>query len=137
VSEVYEFYTDEDIQVSNDMARQRNFVEWVELNGQGSERGRPKPVRRTSPGYVYLIKGNGVYKIGRSKKLDQRLTYFELKLPFPIEMVHTIYSNDYAGLERKLHDLYNSKRINGEWFELALEDVEYIKSIRSDSEESP
>ena len=33
------------------------------------------------------------------------------------------------GLEKNLHNRYKDKHINGEWYKLDPEDVEYIKSI--------
>ncbi len=88
----------------------------------------PKPVVRD--GYVYLMKGaNGTYKIGRSKNPIDRMKMFGVHLPFEIEPVCIIKSEDHVSLEKELHAMFADFRVNGEWFKLADDDVEYIKSL--------
>lgn len=89
----------------------------------------PKPYvpAKAKHGYVYLISGNGSYKIGKSLDPQKRLK--ELKLPFPAEIIHTIESNDYTRAEQHFHWKFAEKQINGEWFALLDTDIEYMKSI--------
>lgn len=89
-----------------------------------------KKRRVQQSGYVYLIKSTeGYYKIGRSKKLQERITTLGVQLPFDIELVHNIHSDDYTQLEIELHELFEPKRIRGEWFALSPDDIEYIKGL--------
>lgn len=85
------------------------------------------------PGYVYLIKAEtGIYKIGRTTQLNQRITRFETNLPLAIELIHTINCQYHKRAEKHLHAKYAEKRIQGtEWFNLAPEQVEEIKAIQS------
>lgn len=87
--------------------------------------------RKTAPaGFVYLLRSaSGYYKIGRSKNPYDRLTTFEVKLPFEVEYEHLIETTDMYQLEKELHRHFADKRVNGEWFELTPEDVAYIKSL--------
>lgn len=81
-------------------------------------------------GYVYLLcADNGLYKIGKAKRLDSRVTDVSVKVPMRIELVHSFESNDYTWAEKELHDKYADKRDHGEWFRLTPEDVEEIKGI--------
>ena len=76
-----------------------------------------------------MVEGGGYYKIGRAKKLDQRVKRFEIKLPFEIELVCSVHSDDYVALERALHERFADRRVNGEWFALTQADIDYIRGL--------
>jgi hypothetical protein len=89
----------------------------------------PKRSRQTQFGYVYLLKAtNGLHKIGLSKDAERRLKDFE-NLPFGVEYICVIESEDMRGLESSLHKRFAAKRVRGEWFDLDAEDVDYIRSL--------
>lgn len=74
-----------------------------------------------------------VYKPENS---DIKVRYYPIKNPIKVsypesgvELIHTIISDDYSKTEKKLHEDFSHKRLNGEWFKLDLADVELIKSI--------
>lgn len=88
-----------------------------------------------NPGYVYLLKAStGHYKIGRSKKVIDRLKLFEVKLPFEVEIIHLFPCVDMVDAERQLHIIFADKRVNGEWFDLSITDVATIKTIHAANE---
>jgi hypothetical protein len=81
-------------------------------------------------GHVYLVESElGFYKIGRTSKLRERMNLFEIKLPFNIKLIHSIPSDDIVWAETLLHEQYATKHINGEWFRLSSEDIDYICRI--------
>lgn len=83
-------------------------------------------------GFVYLIKSErGDYKIGKSKNPEDRLKTFDIRLPFHIEYICTIKSNDMNKLEKELHAKYDHLRIDGEWFKLTSEEVDQIRGLAS------
>lgn len=87
-------------------------------------------------GHVYLLQSvTGHYKIGRTSNPANRLKTFTIKLPFEVEYVCVIACEDMYRLEWDLHEKYESKRVNGEWFNLSPEDVEYLKGLAHDQEE--
>jgi hypothetical protein len=89
-----------------------------------------KAAHTPKPGFVYLLKSSeGYYKIGKTKDPKNRMKTFGLKLPMHVEYICLIESDDMGELETMLHIDYQSKRINGEWFDLTPEDVEYIKGL--------
>src|SRR5690242_18538642 len=89
-----------------------------------------EPIIRDSSGYVYLLQSpKGAYKIGKSVNPKSRFQTFKLSLPFEVEYVCVIQTNRMSDLERELHERFASKKINGEWFDLSTEDVQYIKSL--------
>jgi hypothetical protein len=84
-------------------------------------------------GYVYLLQSpTKSYKIGRSKNPQDRLKTFSVKLPFEVEYIALIETPDMTGLERQLHERFAEKRVNGEWFELSEEDVQYIQGLSNE-----
>lgn len=82
-----------------------------------------------TPGYVYLLHSNGVYKIGHAKDLTRRMMQISPVMPHEVELVHAIKCENMVGLESELHQQFADKRLNGEWFNLSAEDVEYIKHL--------
>lgn len=90
-----------------------------------------KSEKRLHAGYIYVIEGMGIYKIGRTKSLQKRLITIANSLPFEIKVVHVIKTKDTVNAEKQLHAQYEDKRIRREWFALTDFDVEEIKQIKS------
>lgn len=113
---------------------QRLFLEIPTVINRNQSRPKPtsKTRKPTTPraGYVYLIQStSGAYKIGRTVNPDNRLATFSVKLPFEVEYVCVIQCDDMYYLERQLHAHFADKRVNGEWFNLSPDDVDYIKGM--------
>lgn len=83
-------------------------------------------------GYIYLVQkeGTNLYKIGKTVDPYGRIRKFQILLPFPIEAIHLIESDNYDLAETHLHQKYADCRKGGEWFELAPEQIEEIKAIK-------
>lgn len=82
-------------------------------------------------GYVYLLYSlAGLYKIGKSIHPERRIRRLEVTLPFTIWAEHIFSADDYSLAERQLHRRFADKRVDGEWFSLAADDVAWIKSIQ-------
>lgn len=82
----------------------------------------------TTPG-VYLVQApGGLYKIGESKCPADRLATLDPS-GFGFELLHAIPSTDRKGLESILHTAFAHRRVRGEWFRLAEEDVALIRSV--------
>jgi hypothetical protein len=103
--------------------------EWNEANlnllrKEVSAKSRKLP----KPGVVYLAKGNGLYKIGRSSSFDVRGNHLTTKLPFPVEIIHVIRAGDSVFVEKYWHTRFGDMRIRGEWFDLGeIELAEFTK----------
>lgn len=92
--------------------------------------GRPPERRpkRQQAGFIYVVRGNGHFKIGRTIDLPTRLRTFGLRLPFPTELVCWFAVDDTHASERSWHQTFADKRVNGEWFDLDAEDLALLKS---------
>lgn len=78
-------------------------------------------------GYVYVLKSQELYKIGRAVNLTKRMYGYTLHNPFGIEIKLSKIVSDSKGVERKLHKLFQQKNVSGEWFSLSDADLEVIK----------
>lgn len=74
-------------------------------------------------GFVYLIKSEYGYKIGRARNLSKRSHAIKIQLPFKSELIHSHPAKDCYKLESFFHDRYKHKRLNGEWFNLSQVEV--------------
>jgi len=78
-------------------------------------------------GFVYLLKATRYFKIGRSNSFERRSRELAIQLPEKAETVHVIRTDDPIGIELYWHRRFESKRKNGEWFELNGQDVKAFK----------
>lgn len=99
-------------------------------------------------GNVYIISnlgsfGENVFKIGMTRRLDPQDRVNELgsaSVPFKFDVHSFIFSEDAVGLEKKLHDMLNNKRLNKvnlrkEFFKISIEELEeLISSVDSTAE---
>lgn len=76
--------------------------------------------RSSSPlTYVLFNPASGLYKIGKSKDLYRRFKSYCI----PELEVIQVCEND---IEQKMHDMFFTKRMEGEWFDLTDEDLEIM-----------
>ena len=88
------------------------------------------PVQPKSWGYIYIIRSLNRYKIGYTgnlKTMERRLAVLSTLNAYGIDKVLILRSRRAHNLEVQLHRQFQHIRVNGEWFELTLEDVECIK----------
>jgi len=78
-------------------------------------------------GYVYMQRHGSDYKIGYTNSLNKRGRQIQIELPQEIELVHSILTDDPAGVESYWHKRFATKRTRGEWFRLTKLDVAAFK----------
>jgi hypothetical protein len=93
----------------------------------------PEPKQESAPtedldfGHVYLLRSGRFYKVGRSNAVGRRERELAIQLPEKARIVHSIKTDDPAGIENYWHQRFQSRRKNGEWFELTPKDVAAFK----------
>ena len=80
--------------------------------------------------FIYLIKSNGLYKIGYTTNLKSRLNDYKVHFGL-VEVVYIYKGFNCYELETILHNLVMDKNHRGEWFELNDKDVLSIVSYCS------
>jgi len=84
--------------------------------------------KRKISNLVYLIGAeNGLTKIGITNNIFSRFSGLNTSSPVELSLVFYFEAKDAAKTERLLHDKYAVKRVKGEWFNLSVEDVDWIK----------
>lgn len=89
----------------------------------------PAQVITDHPGFVYLIYANQLYKIGYSKNPKRRISAMQSSHALPITTICVIRTETMRSLESELHKRFAAKRMSGEWFHLAEDDIAYIKEL--------
>nr|WP_231607395.1 GIY-YIG nuclease family protein [Fictibacillus sp. 18YEL24] len=83
-------------------------------------------------GYVYFLKefnSNNV-KIGKTKNLKHRVTTLKSMLPYKSELIHYIITPKYSVTETFFHNLFQGKKVKGEWFNLEPDDINFIINFK-------
>lgn len=90
-------------------------------------------------GYVYIISnigafGEGVYKIGMTRRLDPMERVYELgdaSVPFNFDVHAMIFTEDAPGLETALHSAFSDRKLNfvnqrREFFRVSLDEIKEV-----------
>lgn len=83
---------------------------------------------------VYLIcaevEENKLYKIGYTRRsINQRIKEFKTGNASDFYIVDSFKSKWGTKIESRLHNLFRSKKISGEWFDLNDEDIKTFKDM--------
>lgn len=84
-------------------------------------------VPKVATGFVYLMKSGRHYKIGRTNSLGSRARQLTIKIPIPPKTIRAIETDDPSGVEAYWHSRFESKRGEGEWFDLSPDDIKAFK----------
>jgi hypothetical protein len=103
------------------------------LQYQEEVRERQTTTVKNRPGYVYVIRNDGYYKIGRAKDLDRRFLELSSATPNTLDVVHAVKVSDYCRAEIFLHNRFSTFRMHREWFNLNDEHVDYLTSLKDDT----
>jgi len=85
----------------------------------------------TEMGYVYLFRMGKYWKLGATNDLLRRGREIKTLLPEKCEVVHSFRTDDPTGIEAYWHRRFESKRREGEWFELNAKDIAAFKRRRT------
>lgn len=112
---------------------QKNTRPHASATGATRPVGSPRPTDFSSTcpskGVVYLLKAGPFYKIGKAVDFTKRLNQIKLQLPYPVEVIHRIASDDITAIERYWHRKFAHQRANGEWFTLSDSEVAEFRAV--------
>lgn len=83
-------------------------------------------------GFIYVIKAEDRYKIGRSISKRSRIKTHQTSSPVEISLVFEQQVDDCVNMELELHDLFSDKRVKGEWFALDEKDLKTLSEYFRD-----
>lgn len=106
----------------------RNLIEAKIISSERKKNNNANE-KNDQNGYIYVIKSDYGYKIGKTKNIKQRNKLFSVKLPFNFEYVLIKECKNYHNVEMILHNTFFEKHLNGEWFDLLNSDLIKIESI--------
>ena len=78
---------------------------------------------------IYIIKGDKFYKIGFANNVKSRLSTIQAGNPFDLELVFSKELFSAPLFEQRLHKMFYSKRVRGEWFVLDTIDIAEITTL--------
>ncbi len=84
----------------------------------------------TNVGEVYLFKSGRYYKIGKTNDTVRRGNEIRVQLPERTDLIHSIKTDDPSGIEAYWHKRFETKRMQGEWFDLNSSDIKAFKRWR-------
>jgi hypothetical protein len=132
LNKIYEQATKFLVLAGEEQVYQHNMEALKYLNQSAvKQAGKEKPLKKKGAGWVYVvgIVGDNLYKIGITTRTpDERLAEFVPKMPYEAEVIAICKTNDVLGMERKLHQMYDGLRDNGEWFRLNESELSDLKT---------
>jgi len=117
-----------------DFAKQKGLVDIAALCEEVIETSTKKEAEdsneKPNVGVVYLFKHGKYYKIGKTYDTVRRGNELKIQLPENLDLIHEIKTDDPSGVEAYWHRRFESKRMNGEWFDLNATDIKAFKRWR-------
>lgn len=89
---------------------------------------------RKTPGYFYIIKGGGLYKIGITKNLKLRVQSYKTHTSDNV-LIFSIYCMNRLEIEKSIKEWYICDHKHGEWYDFSTNVQEVIENVKAISEE--
>ena len=73
--------------------------------------------------YIVAVQNTGLYKIGKTKDIENRLSQLQTGNPFEFYLYEFFVTIKSRELETELHRKYKRNRYKGEWYKMSEEDL--------------
>ena len=94
------------------------------------------PGKNAGENGVYVMESMGLYKIGQTKNIENRLSDIRTSNPHGVQLLEYTKVECAEKVEEKYHDIYDEKRVSGEWFNLSKSELdEVLKSLQTRKKE--
>lgn len=136
-------FSDKDIELSKLIANlpENEFGEYIarvkssgkELTSSGIHRFAKRYFNEAHDlNLVYFIQADigGPIKIGVSANIDKRIAQLQLSCPFTLRLLLLVQGG--YSVELKLHKLFHTSRLHGEWFEPSESLVKFITEMNNE-----
>ena len=80
-------------------------------------------------GYLYVLQCQEFYKIGIADDIKQRMASLQTGNPIKLRLILCQRRSKYKNAERFYHQHFRAKRVQGEWFKLSYDDVEWLAGM--------
>lgn len=87
------------------------------------------PKKSGVKGFIYLIESGGLYKLGRTRRLESRMSTYRTENPHGITFLSSKEVHDYVKYEKRLLEKYKEYQHRGEWFAFPDEILEEVKLL--------
>ena len=87
----------------------------------------PEPLNPV--GYIYVLQCQEFYKIGIADDIKKRMASLQTGNPIKLRLILCQRHSDYKTMERWYHQKFRAKQIQGEWFKLSDDDVEWLAGM--------
>ena len=98
--------------------------------GRGASEAENPDASMNQISFVYLMRSGRFYKIGKTTSRGRREYELALQLPEKPSAVHVIRTEDPSGIEEYWHKRFETRRKNGEWFDLSAADVAAFRRLK-------
>ena len=88
---------------------------------------RAKENARPEAGYVYLLQAGPFYTLGAALDTDEAISELSRRLPFPIVLMHAVYTPDMNRALALWQRRFARKRHRAEWFALDDDDIDTFR----------
>jgi hypothetical protein len=80
--------------------------------------------------FVYFIYNSLThnFKIGKTKSIETRLKQLQTGNEIKLEVTRNIDNNN-PEIEKYLHEYFKDRRLNGEWFNVSIEEIDYVINL--------
>lgn len=117
VSGILNFLESNGQRIEDNNEKQDRYYE--SLRNRSLKFGKNQTGSRQVKRYLYMFKCGDRYKIGVSRDVNRRLSQLNNR-PYPVEL-YAVSDEPFAAafeVERKVHEMLDAHKLEGEWFEL-------------------